>query len=145
MDYHILIRSDAISQLALSNAEAIASISGVNSLMLGPGDMRLALGLPSRRIDNNERDHPKFLAAIDQLISVSQRHRKPLMTVVFKVSAKEDTWVTKFNLLLATADFINVVKGHKADLDRTKKMVGDMLEAKNEKSQLNGMKNGNGH
>lgn len=114
-------------QLALDNADAIAAIPGVTSIMLGPGDLRLSLGLPSRKF--GERDDPRFLAAIDQLVGVSQRQRKPLMTVSFKGSATEDSWITHFNLLLMTADFVNVVKGHQRDLETVKNMIGEMLKA----------------
>lgn len=96
--------------------------------MLGPGDLRLSLGLPSRQI--GEEGDPKLLAAVNKLIQVSKRHRKPLMTVSFKVSAKSGTWITDFNLLLATADFINVVRGHQQDLARTKKLIEEMGAAR---------------
>jgi hypothetical protein len=82
--------------------------------MLGPGDLRLSLGLPARKF--GERDDPRFLDAINRLIRVKHRHGKPLMTVSFKISAKEDSWVQHFNLLLAAADFVDVVKGHQTAL-----------------------------
>ena len=107
--------------------------------MLGPGDLRLSLGLPSRKI--GELDDPKFLAAIDRLVDVSQRHRKPLMTVSFKVSAKDDTWITRFNLLLVSADFVNVVQGHLKDLETAKNVIGEILEAQKGSDKSNGIVN----
>ncbi|KAF2128276.1 HpcH/HpaI aldolase/citrate lyase family protein [Dothidotthia symphoricarpi CBS 119687] len=146
-DAHIAVICQIESQLALDNADAIAATPGVDSLMLGPGDLRLSLGLPARKF--GERDDPKFLGAIDHLIAVRNRHRKPLMTVIFKVSAEEDTWVKDFNLLLTTADFINVVRGHQNDLVQAKTMVANMVESygsgkESNENNLNGNKL-NGH
>lgn len=115
----VKLRKD--EQLALENVEAIASTAGVNSLMLGPGDLRVSLGLPSKRV--GEFDHPKFLAAVDRLIQVSQIYRKPLMTVAFKVSARTDSWISKFGLLLTSADIISVVNGHRQELASTKQLL----------------------
>jgi hypothetical protein len=91
--------------------------------MLGPGDLRLSLGLPARKF--GERDDPRFLEAINRLIGVKHRHGKPLMTVSFKISADQDSWVQHFNLLLATADFVDVVKGHQSALGTIKKTLAE--------------------
>lgn len=143
-DAHIAVFCQIESQLALDNADAIAATPGVDSLMLGPGDLRLSLGLAARKI--GERDDPRFLAAIEHLIGVRNRHRKPLMTVIFKISAEEDTWVKHFNLLLTTADFINIVRGHQSDLDWAKNLTAHMLEAQKPgiavKGNMNGHSNG---
>lgn len=114
------------TQLALENADAIAAISGVSCLMLGPGDLRLSLGLPIH--NTGEFKDPKFLAAVDGLVTVSRRHRKALITVSFKVSVWRDTWIRDFNLVLVTADFFNVVNGHREDLKRAK----DMMDVKSD-------------
>jgi hypothetical protein len=108
-------------QLAFDNVEAIAATPGLNALMLGPGDMRLSLGLPSKRI--GEQDDPLFLAVVDKLIKVAKKHRKALMTVAFKVSAKSDNWLKHFSLLLTSADILSVVNGHRADLANMKKLL----------------------
>lgn len=115
-----------VMKLALRNADAIAATQGVDCLMLGPGDLRLSLGVPARRY--GERDDPKFLEAIKRLIEVKYRHGKPLMTVSFKISAEEDGWVQQFNLLLATADFVDVVKGHQNALENIKRTLHGMAD-----------------
>lgn len=109
------------TQLALENADAIAAIPGVSCLMLGPGDMRLSLGLPMR--NTGESEDPRFLAAVDRLVSVSRRHRKALMAASLKVSAVRNTWIKDFNLVLVTADFGNVINGHREDLKRVKNEI----------------------
>ncbi|PSN70279.1 macrophomate synthase [Corynespora cassiicola Philippines] len=120
-DSHIAVICQIESQLALDNSDAICATQGVDCLMLGPGDLRLSLGLPARKF--GERDDPRFLAAIDRLVAVKKRHQKPLMVVSFKVSAEQDSWLQNFNLLLSTADFVDVVKGHQNSLVTIKNIL----------------------
>jgi 4-hydroxy-2-oxoheptanedioate aldolase len=87
--------------------------------MLGPGDLRLSLGLPSKR--SCEYDDPEFLAAVDRLIEVSKKYYKALMTVAFKVSAKSDTWLKHFSLLMTSAEILSVTNGHRTEVANTKK------------------------
>ena len=109
--------------------------------MLGPGDLRVSLGLPSKRV--GEYDDPRFLVAIDRLIEVSQKYRKPLMTVAFKVSAKSDRWISKFSLLLTSADIISVVNGHRQELAKVKELLGEY--AQDGEPKTNGQPKINGH
>lgn len=109
--------------------------------MLGPGDLRVSLGLPSRKMGDS--DDPRFLAAVDDLIQVSEKHQTPLMTVAFKLSSKSDTWITKFQMLLASADFVNVVRGQQEDLAITKRLLADMLGEENHQNGVNGANGAN--
>lgn len=111
--------------------------------MLGPGDLRLSLGLLSRPV--GEEEDPEFLRAVDRLVEVSQRRQKPLLTVSFKMPAGSKTWITKFNLLLVTADFLGVVRGHRQDLANIKGMINELTAAKEVKTNgANGACRGNG-
>ncbi|KAJ5396200.1 uncharacterized protein N7487_010503 [Penicillium crustosum] len=49
-DNNIAVICQIESPLGLENAEAIARTPGVDSLMMGPGDFRLSIGLPSKPI-----------------------------------------------------------------------------------------------
>ena len=95
---------------------------GVNALMLGPGDLRLSLGLPPKKF--GEEDDPRFLDAVHRLIEVSRKYKKPLMTVSFKVNAAEDTWIQSFSMLMTSADIVSVQKGHQAELSAMKTAMG---------------------
>lgn len=90
--------------------------------MLGPGDLRLSLGLPPKKF--GQQDDSQFLAAVDHLIQASRKHRKPLMTVSFKVNAEKDTWIRSFSMLLTSADIVSVQKGHQAGLQAMRQAMG---------------------
>ncbi|KAB8211531.1 HpcH/HpaI aldolase/citrate lyase family protein [Aspergillus parasiticus] len=134
-DAHVAVICQIESQLGLDNVEAIAATPGVDALMLGPGDLRLSLGLPPRKF--GEPDDPRFLAAVDRLIEVSKKYRKPLMTVSFKVNAAKDTWIRAFSMLLTSADIVSVQKGHQAELKAMQEALGTSVNG-----QANGHANG---
>ena len=118
-----------MSQLAVANAESIATVSGVNALMLGTGDLRVAMRCPPLRAGDPE--DPKILDAIDRLVMVSKRHRKPLAVVTWKVSAATNTWLNDFQLLMLSSDYLSMVKGQKDDLTRMKEALAGMASFKN--------------
>ncbi|KAL2830495.1 HpcH/HpaI aldolase/citrate lyase family protein [Aspergillus cavernicola] len=117
------------SPLALENADAIAAVPGVNALMLGAGDLRVALRSPPRQVGDPE--DPKMMDAIDRLVSVSRRHWKPLAVVTCKVAGTTNKWLKDFQLLMLTSDYFSVVKGHKEDLAQMTKTLAEVHGLRN--------------
>lgn len=101
-------------QLSVQNAEKIASVPGVNVLMIGAGDLRLSLGLPVKA--SGEQENPIFLRMVNQVIEVSKKLKIPLMAVAFRVSPESVSWMHSFSLLITSADIYSVVKAHKNEL-----------------------------
>ncbi|KAJ6017542.1 hypothetical protein N7451_000921 [Penicillium sp. IBT 35674x] len=128
-DNNIAVIIQIESPLAVANAESIATVSGVSALMLGAGDLRVAMRCPSRRLGDPE--NPEILDAIDRLVMVSRRHRKPLAVVSWKVSGATNTWLNDFQLLMVACDYLSVVKGQKDDLARMKEALAGMASFKN--------------
>ncbi|KAF7125366.1 hypothetical protein CNMCM5793_001544 [Aspergillus hiratsukae] len=128
-DQNIAVIIQIESPLALDNADAIAAVPGVNALMLGPGDLRVATRCPPRRAGDPE--DPKILDAIAMLVKVSKRHRKPLAMVTCKVSGIPKTWLKDFQLLILTSDYWSALKGHKEDLARMRQTLAEVQELKN--------------
>lgn len=62
------------SQAALANLEAIFSIKGLDLVFVGPIDLSISLGLEALP----ENPHPRFQAALDQIIQSAQKHALPL-------------------------------------------------------------------
>ena len=62
--------------LGAENADAIASVDGVDCLWVGHFDLSVSLGIPG------EFDNPKFLKAIGQTIAATKKHKKALGRLV---------------------------------------------------------------
>jgi 2-keto-3-deoxy-L-rhamnonate aldolase RhmA len=120
--------ADHVSQLALENADAIAAVPGVNALMLGAGDLRVAMRLPQQL---GVPEDPKLMEAIDRLVRVSRRHQKPLAVVTCKVANTTNEWLKDFQLLMLTSDYLSVVKGHKEDLAQMTKNIAELHGLRN--------------
>ncbi|KAJ5911068.1 HpcH/HpaI aldolase/citrate lyase family protein [Penicillium subrubescens] len=116
------------SPLALENADAIAAVPGVNALMLGAGDLRVAMRLPQQL---GVPEDPKLMEAIDRLVRVSRRHQKPLAVVTCKVANTTNEWLKDFQLLMLTSDYLSVVKGHKEDLAQMTKNIAELHGLRN--------------
>jgi 2-keto-3-deoxy-L-rhamnonate aldolase RhmA len=56
------------SVAAVENLDAICSIPGVAAVFVGPNDMTVNMGIP------NEYDHPEFIALLQRIIDVANRH-----------------------------------------------------------------------
>lgn len=125
--------------------DEIATTPGVHCLMLGAGDLRVSLGLPSRTPPGTS-ENPRFFAAVEKLIAAGRAHNRALMTVGFKTNAKDAGWLRNFSLILTSADIFSVVKGHREDLARTRELLKNAQSEKKE-SRANGHTNGmaNGH
>jgi 2-dehydro-3-deoxyglucarate aldolase/4-hydroxy-2-oxoheptanedioate aldolase len=67
-----LVIAQIESTRGIENADAIASVPGVDIVWLGQFDLSLSLGVPGRF------DDPAYQAAVDRLIEVCRRHKKPL-------------------------------------------------------------------
>ncbi|KAI1001007.1 hypothetical protein K3495_g7191 [Podosphaera aphanis] len=89
--------------------------------MIGTGDLRLSLGLSSKRSGGS--DEAIFTDAVYHLIKSAKKHKKPLMVVAFKVSIEKDSWIRDFNMLLTSADILSIVQGHRHDLSRLKEIM----------------------
>ena len=55
---------------AVTNVEDIVSVTGLDAIYIGPGDLSLTLG-SSQLIDN---DDPQYLAALDKVLSACRQH-----------------------------------------------------------------------
>lgn len=56
------------SRQAVDDIEQICAVSGIDALLVGPNDLTVSLGVPE------ERDHPVFVAAVQQIIEVGEKH-----------------------------------------------------------------------
>lgn len=95
-----LVIAQIESVKGLENAEAIVSTEGVDVVWLGQYDLTTSMGIPG------EFEHPRFLAAADELLDLCRRYDRPLGIMVtssdqvaeavakgFRVIAFGDIWV----------------------------------------------------
>ena len=55
---------------AVRNAEAIAAVPGIDSLLVGSSDLSVELGIPG------QNGHEKVQAAVDKVVAACKKHRK---------------------------------------------------------------------
>jgi 4-hydroxy-2-oxoheptanedioate aldolase len=55
---------------AVRNAEAIAAVPGIDSLLVGSSDLSMEMGIPG------ENGHPKIQEAVDKVVSACKKHGK---------------------------------------------------------------------
>ena len=55
---------------AVRNAEAIAAVPGIDSLLVGSSDLSMEMGIPG------ENGHPRIQEAVDKVIAACKKHRK---------------------------------------------------------------------
>ncbi len=53
---------------ALENLEEILSVGGLDAVLIGPHDLSISLGIPE------QYTHPKFLQAVEKIITTARRH-----------------------------------------------------------------------
>lgn len=63
-----LIVAQVESTTALERVEELAQVPGLDSLLVGPADLSISLGVPG------EWDHPKLNEAIDRVIAACNKH-----------------------------------------------------------------------
>ena len=64
----VLVILQVETQLALDRCDELASVEGVDVIMVGPGDLSISLGVPG------EFEHPKLVEAVEKVIDCCGRH-----------------------------------------------------------------------
>ena len=82
----------------VENAEAIASIDGVDALWVGHFDLSVSLGIPG------QFDHPDFRRAIDRTIAACQKHKKALGRLVPTVELGVELYGAGFDFICYSGD-----------------------------------------
>jgi 2-dehydro-3-deoxyglucarate aldolase/4-hydroxy-2-oxoheptanedioate aldolase len=66
----VLVVAQIESQTALDRCEELASVPGVDVLLVGPADLSISLGV------GGDWDNPKLIAAVERVIDVCQRYNR---------------------------------------------------------------------
>ncbi|KAM0541945.1 hypothetical protein ACHAPJ_013007 [Fusarium lateritium] len=134
-DRNVTVICQIESKLGVENVDAIARTPGVNSLMVGVGDLKATLGIPIRN-PGGRVDESKFYEAVTKMIVTSKETGIPLMMPAFRMSHDDFDWIKNFKMILTSVDIFSVMKSHRNDLALMKEALG----VSNEK--INDMPNG---
>ena len=65
----VLVAVKVESGIGIDNIEEIASVPGLDAILIGPGDLSTTLGIPGKTT------HPEVEACIDKMLAAVKRHR----------------------------------------------------------------------
>lgn len=88
------------SKIGCENAEAIASVEGVDCLMVGNGDLRMDLGLPPG-LDGPEEEYNKHL---EMVIKAGKKYNRPCLTFTGGPGQVEKRLKQGFSAFMVGAD-----------------------------------------
>lgn len=106
--------------------------------MLGAGDLRASLGLPSRNPPGQGED-PKFNAAVAKLVAAAKNQGLPLMAPAFRLNPETKDFLRDFKMLVTSVDILGMVKTHRQELAQMKEgMLGSQSGGQNEPNAQGG-------
>jgi 2-dehydro-3-deoxyglucarate aldolase/4-hydroxy-2-oxoheptanedioate aldolase len=82
----------------IKNIDKIAAVPGVDVLWLGHFDLTNFLGIPA------QFDHPKYVAAIEKLVTAAKKHNKILACMTADEKWSRDYWAKGFRLFAVGVD-----------------------------------------
>jgi len=104
------------NSVAVANADAIASVDGVDVLFVGPLDLSVGMGIPQ------EYDHPKFVQAIKDVAEACKRHGKAAGILVPGLSRINDYIKIGYTFFVVGSDGGLIVSG----LDNLRRTCKDL-------------------
>jgi len=82
----------------IENIDKIAAVPGVDVLWLGHFDLTNFLGIPA------QFDHPKYVQAIEKLVTAARKHNKVLACMTASEGWSRDYWAKGFRLFAMGVD-----------------------------------------
>jgi len=117
---HVAIIPQIESAVGIKNLAEIVAFDEVSAFMIGPGDLRLDLGLPQ----NLDGDEPSFTAAMETASKVAKERGIPIAGFAVGPDMTKRRIDQGFRLLLGTMDLYALVFGVMTDIG-TGKAVGE--------------------
>ncbi len=101
---------------AVQNLEAIASVSGVDVLFLGPFDLCLSLGL-----DPMKQPHPQVEAVIEQMLSIAKKTGISAGIHAFNTDQLQKRQTQGFTMISYSADYVLLAEAARTGLEAYRK------------------------
>jgi len=104
--------------LGVENVEEIAAVEGLDSLWVGHFDLTNFMGIAG------QFDHEQYLDAVRHVISVADRHSKPVGIMVMSVENAKEMLDLGFRCLLYGGDLWLYQEALRGGVDRVRKLLG---------------------
>ncbi|KAJ7248219.1 Pyruvate/Phosphoenolpyruvate kinase-like domain-containing protein [Mycena haematopus] len=124
---HIAIIPQIESAVGIQNLAEIVAFDEVSGFMIGPGDLRLDLGLPQ----SLDGDEPSFTAAMEVASKVAKERGIPIAGFGVGPEMTKRRIDQGFRLLLGTLDLYSLVFGIMTDIGTGKAVAEAHLASKN--------------
>jgi 4-hydroxy-2-oxoheptanedioate aldolase len=107
----VLVMPQCETVEALENIESIVALEGSDGIFVGPFDLSIALGVPV------QFDHPKFVKAIDRILSACQAADKFAMIYAGSSQATQEAFVKGFDSVAYNIDASVFIDGYKREIN----------------------------
>jgi 2-keto-3-deoxy-L-rhamnonate aldolase RhmA len=99
---------------AVDNLESILDVPGIDAIFIGPNDLSVSMGIP------DQYDHPRYVEAVQHVISATQRRGIPAGPHCFDEPMLID-WLEKgARFVLFSADVRALADGYRPTLDKAR-------------------------
>ena len=103
---------------AIDNAEEIASVPGIDALLIGSNDLTLEMGIPG------ELNHAKIVTAYERVIAACEKHNKfPGMGGVYTTDIMQTYITMGARLILAGNDISFLLESARQQADSVNGML----------------------
>jgi 2-keto-3-deoxy-L-rhamnonate aldolase RhmA len=97
---------------AIDNLDAILDVGGIDAIFIGPNDLSITLGIP------DEYAHPRFVAAVEHIISTAQRRGIPAGGH-WQTVEDVDRWMARGSrFILFSSDARALTEGYRGPLNK---------------------------
>ena len=87
---------------AIATVDAIAAVEGIDAVFCGPFDLSISLGIPG------DVNHPREVAAVDEMLAACQRHGKASGILMFEPEHLKP-WIDKGMRFIAYSSDVNML------------------------------------
>jgi 4-hydroxy-2-oxoheptanedioate aldolase len=99
---------------AVENLEAILDVPGVDAIFVGPNDLSVSLGIP------DQFDHPRYVEAVEHVISTSQARGIPAGPHCFNEASLIRWHATGMRFVLFSADVRALADGYRGSMAKVR-------------------------
>ncbi|KAJ7489599.1 Pyruvate/Phosphoenolpyruvate kinase-like domain-containing protein [Mycena latifolia] len=126
---HVAIIPQIESARGIENLAEIVAFDEVSAFMIGPGDLRLDLGLPNALVG----DEPTFVAAMQTATKVAKERGIPIAGFAVGPEMTKMRVDQGFRMLMTALDLYSLVFGVMTDLGTAKAVAEAYIQSKNAK------------